>query len=1250
MHYREILTDEDLHMVQCNMSTVFGPKSRLGTTRASLCAQAERSLWGQSDRNNALAQLHSETWSTNSVLAIDALTTGKHKNASGLVRTSRAIMNSRIQRSPSAPSAWTTEHASPPAATANVTATMPSQQHKQHHQHNQEKSSQQQHWVRAVTPQGRVYWYSRQTNQTRWTDPNALPSSTTSAKTNAAIAANGKESADPPVWRKALTDKGRVYYYNRLTKTTRWDRPPDFDDNSPSGGINQHTNAVATAESTLRSEVQPNSQSNSNPSLVSEHPTDFANSSAKPASISLPPGWKRLTASNGRPYYYHEATRQTRWQPPSLDDTAPSANSQLRKEHTILPFKRPSSSLSPQTNAQSMPGSETEKPQQPNQLSSQQFPNEQSQNNAKLSSTIPPQWQKSTTADGRVYYYNKTTRETSWTIPSSAVKTAEDPASVLPPKGKRIRTSSPIAVRPAVQQREAADKPGKQNNSPAHVRRPRDSDGKPLTDRAAEKYFLNRASIRQSRNRSESKIDTDKSDGDRNDSRKAANQKKGDLIMRESDNDALQAFYAMLKERCMTSSSSWLQVMARCAEDTRYKAVNGYGRRKDAWERFRQSELRANRRRAILNERQKKEAFINLLHESFDSEPFEVRSIHRCRPDAVRTFEASPVFRAVGESDRISLVKAFFTVRERKGLQERKRRRESVMRQMSDALRDHLDPSLLDEEQLRVQGLNGDRNGDEKNRVNGKSRTAVKGEATEIQVKMELGNSDSEQQEGRQNIDNMDVVKNEKVSKPKIYFTDRSSFREYEAFLSTLPGFDILDQHDINDVVRDHRRHVDRLVEERHAREREARKRMQHENRGDFRSGVLDMLLQGLISFSARWKDVAEKIAKEPFAKPEADLGCRPATLFEDGRSLFEDRVQKQRDKFKQLLKDAGAADAVNETTVDKLVSEHSAIAEFAKSVPRPVIEALLVDRQRKENKRRLKERERLSDQLGTLLRDNAAKLDADVASAAAAAATTDATTATADDTNIASTPSSSAAATATGKGGNTGNSVGGKGGGIGGGIGGGNTWNVDMDAVMKAVRERFKDDKVFTALIGLGGDDSVKMVVDQYVRWKTKEDRKKRKLEQHHSTSADGMYAHHHHHHHHQHHPHMMPIGHGGHMHHHPIDGHLPPPHQHPIAGGGPLHTHPNDRSKRMRMGPHHPSAFGPPQHSHPPQPQSHATPSTQTPSAQAAQQQQQGQTAADEENGWSAVVSEKPMTEEEKLAEKERRKREILGSLETK
>ena len=111
-------------------------------------------------------------------------------------------------------------------------------------------------------------------------------------------------------------------------------------------------------------------------------------------------------------------------------------------------------------------------------------------------------------------------------------------------------------------------------------------------------------------------------------------------------------------------------------------------------------------------------------------------------------------------------------------------------------------------------------------------------------------------------------------------------------------------------------------------------------------------------------------ITKEAFAKPEEDLGDRPANLFEDGLRLFEEPVQKHRDKFKQLIKDAGVAEAVNEMTVDKLISEHEAIATFAKNVRRPVIEALLNDRKRKENKRRLKERQRLSLQLECILRE----------------------------------------------------------------------------------------------------------------------------------------------------------------------------------------------------------------------------------------------------------------------------------------
>ena len=60
-----------------------------------------------------------------------------------------------------------------------------------------------------------------------------------------------------------------------------------------------------------------------------------------------------------------------------------------------------------------------------------------------------------------------------------------------------------------------------------------------------------------------------------------------------------------------------------------------------------------------------------------------------------------------------------------------------------------------------------------------------------------------------------------------------------------------MEQDDISNMIRDYRHHLDILVEEKHAREREARKQMQHDNRVDFRAGVLNMLLEGRVNFKA---------------------------------------------------------------------------------------------------------------------------------------------------------------------------------------------------------------------------------------------------------------------------------------------------------------------------------------------------------------------------------------------------------------
>lgn len=61
----------------------------------------------------------------------------------------------------------------------------------------------------------------------------------------------------------------------------------------------------------------------------------------------LPPGWRRLVAPDGRPYYYDENTRQTSWTPPvmpqpsTLQNSAPSHSPYPMTSATPMPNTAP---------------------------------------------------------------------------------------------------------------------------------------------------------------------------------------------------------------------------------------------------------------------------------------------------------------------------------------------------------------------------------------------------------------------------------------------------------------------------------------------------------------------------------------------------------------------------------------------------------------------------------------------------------------------------------------------------------------------------------------------------------------------------------------------------------------------------------------------------------------------------------------------------------------------------------------------
>lgn len=107
------------------------------------------------------------------------------------------------------------------------------------------------------------------------------------------------------VWSEHFTKEGRVYYYNRNTKQSSWEKPADFDGESASAA----TAGAATREGAAKQ--------------IGSGSASTATSDAK----KQPKGdveWEELwDPKNERPYYYNRATRKTQWLRPENVEIKP---------------------------------------------------------------------------------------------------------------------------------------------------------------------------------------------------------------------------------------------------------------------------------------------------------------------------------------------------------------------------------------------------------------------------------------------------------------------------------------------------------------------------------------------------------------------------------------------------------------------------------------------------------------------------------------------------------------------------------------------------------------------------------------------------------------------------------------------------------------------------------------------------------------------------------------------------------------
>ncbi|KAJ3103476.1 hypothetical protein HDU97_010059 [Phlyctochytrium planicorne] len=207
--------------------------------------------------------------------------------------------------------------------------------------------------------------------------------------------------AGPLTWVRQVTPDGRIYFINQFTGETTFEAPARSGSDSFTSSPRLSEASSLQQLNTPQTAITPGglgsagSIGGSSLGLTSGN-RDSGYTTA--SNMTLPPGWIVFEAEDGSMVYYNGFTKETRWTPPegTITSSSASTGSANRLRSTSL-------------------------------ISARQAANE----------GLPPNWGRKQTPEGRVYYYNMLTDETTWNVADINMETGE-----LLVKAKRDSTSN----------------------------------------------------------------------------------------------------------------------------------------------------------------------------------------------------------------------------------------------------------------------------------------------------------------------------------------------------------------------------------------------------------------------------------------------------------------------------------------------------------------------------------------------------------------------------------------------------------------------------------------------------------------------------------------------------------------------------------------------------------------------------------------------------------------------------------------
>ncbi|VDM70003.1 unnamed protein product [Strongylus vulgaris] len=97
-------------------------------------------------------------------------------------------------------------------------------------------------WTKHETAEGRVYYYNKITKESSWNKPDELK--TPQERQERTTPTASSSSSSNVIWKEYKTPEGRAYYYNTVTKETTWTRPECLNTAAPAEAPKPATTAV----------------------------------------------------------------------------------------------------------------------------------------------------------------------------------------------------------------------------------------------------------------------------------------------------------------------------------------------------------------------------------------------------------------------------------------------------------------------------------------------------------------------------------------------------------------------------------------------------------------------------------------------------------------------------------------------------------------------------------------------------------------------------------------------------------------------------------------------------------------------------------------------------------------------------------------------------------------------------------------------------------------------------------------------